>query len=564
MVDNKHLQADTLGLGYRRSKRLEDHDVLDGAVPWGTCIRGLDLGDEWLQVGDLYLPMIVRGIQVLQVQAAGTVHLQVHAANGPRTSRFDHMYIGASLEGQHRQTPTVPSSYPVWHTGGHLQFALENFESVLDLEAVALNTAGFTTSLGKTAICMATLPAGQWLRQCAPLHCDASGLGSLQYQLDFAVRWEHSGGASLPAPAAMVAPAEPVAASARAQQVNRAQAGMAHKVPSGPIVYQAPPPVSILPEQTPRFELLPQQRANAAQEPRRLAPVDTGRISEALTAMLRKCKMKLARGGGEAASAAADWLSARGMLVNALQEAEGDFDRLGNDFKELQAELMVAYDWLDDAMSKEGSRAASLLDGVGAENPIGIMAERLAPRASSPSRTPPMHVSRLVRLEPPGGLRSLLASAEVEKAAQPRTSPKRSQMSLQLVDTDGDGHSVSSCGPAAPRRRLPPAGVHLAREAWVAGDDTTSRVSPGVHLVREASPGRFRDHTRDHTRAAVEAARGDHRRARWEEEREHIAEVRWGHKDHFSAPPSSVHNNCSALEDCMARLRRNRNERAQR
>jgi len=47
-VDNSMLQSDTVGLGYRWSKQLNDKDELTTAE-WWSLVKGIDTGDGWLQ-----------------------------------------------------------------------------------------------------------------------------------------------------------------------------------------------------------------------------------------------------------------------------------------------------------------------------------------------------------------------------------------------------------------------------------------------------------------------------------------------------------------------------------
>lgn len=64
LVDNGFLKAKTDGLGFRRSKCLED--LLPGSLaPWRSTVQGVDEGDGWLRVGMSYLPFFVKGIPVL-------------------------------------------------------------------------------------------------------------------------------------------------------------------------------------------------------------------------------------------------------------------------------------------------------------------------------------------------------------------------------------------------------------------------------------------------------------------------------------------------------------------
>ncbi|KAK3243537.1 hypothetical protein CYMTET_46818, partial [Cymbomonas tetramitiformis] len=63
-VDNSLFQSETLGLGYRRSPRLKNHDG-ENFVAWGTTIEGIMLGNGWVQCGKRYLPMTLKGEVVL-------------------------------------------------------------------------------------------------------------------------------------------------------------------------------------------------------------------------------------------------------------------------------------------------------------------------------------------------------------------------------------------------------------------------------------------------------------------------------------------------------------------
>ncbi|CAJ1405111.1 unnamed protein product, partial [Effrenium voratum] len=68
-VDNGFLRADSIGLGFRRSKCMQD--LLPGAVAaWGSTVLGLDEGDGWLRVGSKFLPMYVSGVPVVSPEAA--------------------------------------------------------------------------------------------------------------------------------------------------------------------------------------------------------------------------------------------------------------------------------------------------------------------------------------------------------------------------------------------------------------------------------------------------------------------------------------------------------------
>lgn len=65
MVDNSQLRADAPGLEYRLSKKLEDRAGKDVYERWGIVVAGINYDDEWLKVGDRYLPFKIKGIPVV-------------------------------------------------------------------------------------------------------------------------------------------------------------------------------------------------------------------------------------------------------------------------------------------------------------------------------------------------------------------------------------------------------------------------------------------------------------------------------------------------------------------
>lgn len=67
LVDNTELKSKAKFIAYRLSKSMEHKDEEHLAV-YGSRVRGLDEGDGWLRVGRRYLPMQVRGVQVLILQ----------------------------------------------------------------------------------------------------------------------------------------------------------------------------------------------------------------------------------------------------------------------------------------------------------------------------------------------------------------------------------------------------------------------------------------------------------------------------------------------------------------
>lgn len=68
LIDNSKLQARTRSLGFRKSKRLEDLDDDDHGARWHSLVEGIDHGDGWLQVGELYLPFELNGVTVVRLE----------------------------------------------------------------------------------------------------------------------------------------------------------------------------------------------------------------------------------------------------------------------------------------------------------------------------------------------------------------------------------------------------------------------------------------------------------------------------------------------------------------
>mmetsp|Transcript_110891 Transcript_110891/g.324404 ORF Transcript_110891/g.324404 Transcript_110891/m.324404 type:complete len:253 (-) Transcript_110891:95-853(-) len=63
-VDNSRLNAETHGIGYRFSKRISDRDM-KSIARWGSTVAGHEEGDDWLRVGECFLPMQLKGVPVL-------------------------------------------------------------------------------------------------------------------------------------------------------------------------------------------------------------------------------------------------------------------------------------------------------------------------------------------------------------------------------------------------------------------------------------------------------------------------------------------------------------------
>lgn len=65
VLDNRNLHAPSEGLGYRTHKNWEARAVPPRQEKWGAMVIGLDEGDGWLKVGELYLPMTAGNVPVI-------------------------------------------------------------------------------------------------------------------------------------------------------------------------------------------------------------------------------------------------------------------------------------------------------------------------------------------------------------------------------------------------------------------------------------------------------------------------------------------------------------------
>lgn len=66
VVTKKYVETDAPGLAYRMSADLDDRDPEDSLSLWGSIVRGVPVGMNWLKVGSKYLPMRVGGHPVVE------------------------------------------------------------------------------------------------------------------------------------------------------------------------------------------------------------------------------------------------------------------------------------------------------------------------------------------------------------------------------------------------------------------------------------------------------------------------------------------------------------------
>jgi len=81
LVDNRTLQARTVGLGYRISPMMSHLDTKNSAghknlAPWGSMVRGIPCGQDWIKVGERFLPRMLRDVEVLLLHEDESVHAE--------------------------------------------------------------------------------------------------------------------------------------------------------------------------------------------------------------------------------------------------------------------------------------------------------------------------------------------------------------------------------------------------------------------------------------------------------------------------------------------------------
>lgn len=64
LIDNSLLNAKTKGMGYRFGKDLKNVDRKSFAL-WGTTVRGRRENEDWIKVGECFLPTHLKGVRVL-------------------------------------------------------------------------------------------------------------------------------------------------------------------------------------------------------------------------------------------------------------------------------------------------------------------------------------------------------------------------------------------------------------------------------------------------------------------------------------------------------------------
>mmetsp|Transcript_14124 Transcript_14124/g.27396 ORF Transcript_14124/g.27396 Transcript_14124/m.27396 type:complete len:661 (-) Transcript_14124:77-2059(-) len=184
LVDNSLLRAPTSGLGFRRSKQLQDYDST--AAPWGGFVLGHDDGNGWLSVEDRYLPMSVQGLQVLTYVGpafVATLRLCIVAAFGLTSisGSGPSACVVVRLGSDEQRTPAIAnSSAPAWSSGNRFMLQVQDADRVLGLEILDCATTNHHR-LGGIQLCLRGLEPRRWHRRRDRLEGD--GFGELQYEV---------------------------------------------------------------------------------------------------------------------------------------------------------------------------------------------------------------------------------------------------------------------------------------------------------------------------------------------------------------------------------------------
>jgi hypothetical protein len=112
LVSNQQLKASTRGLAYRSAKD-DSRKVRNAVAPWGSTVQGVNQGDGWLKVDDLYLPMVVDGhTTILEAASQSPTAPGASPANGLQITRGDGTLF-ASLR------PLATGQFMVMRNGGN-------------------------------------------------------------------------------------------------------------------------------------------------------------------------------------------------------------------------------------------------------------------------------------------------------------------------------------------------------------------------------------------------------------------------------------------------------------
>eukprot|EP00928_Gymnodinium_smaydae_P033593 TRINITY_DN24019_c0_g1_i3.p1 TRINITY_DN24019_c0_g1~~TRINITY_DN24019_c0_g1_i3.p1 ORF type:complete len:614 (-),score=82.68 TRINITY_DN24019_c0_g1_i3:190-1884(-) len=114
-VDNSCLRSRLEGLEFHRSQSLADTRE-KSFVPWGTIIHGIPCGNDWVRVGEYYLPARLNGVNVLQrlgpapAPTASPQHLPARQPSGLRP-QFEPV-LGMGSNGGPMTRPLLPLHGP--------------------------------------------------------------------------------------------------------------------------------------------------------------------------------------------------------------------------------------------------------------------------------------------------------------------------------------------------------------------------------------------------------------------------------------------------------------------
>jgi len=100
-VDNSELQHRGPGVLYRRSKSQSDTIGKDQFAAWGSTVKGVSAGEDWVKVGERYLPTKVRGTTVLVKTSPSKLRMRTRTAYVPTQFKsLDGTWIPANVTGR--------------------------------------------------------------------------------------------------------------------------------------------------------------------------------------------------------------------------------------------------------------------------------------------------------------------------------------------------------------------------------------------------------------------------------------------------------------------------------
>jgi hypothetical protein len=143
LADNSYLQAKTVGLGLRKSMSPADMDKERSLVPWGSLVSGVSIDDQWVKVGDHFLPKNLDGIPVLSAVPNTSEDASVPLGQTPCSEATT---VAEGCLANRFCTPDRPDRFPQ-SSSGTLEKECEELKAELHLARARLARLEFSSGV---------------------------------------------------------------------------------------------------------------------------------------------------------------------------------------------------------------------------------------------------------------------------------------------------------------------------------------------------------------------------------------------------------------------------------